>query len=164
MSAPRIYVVGDRPGPNTDPARPLYPHTTVGAAAHLMEMMGIDSKQVYLDRTIRMNAWHDGRLTLVAEARPRMLKLMRHLKTEGSEVPLGTEKKPALVIVLGTEAMRAMPADIRDMKFGEVRDVSRWLRVFYLPHTSGRNRVWNDHAYKGQMKEKLIKHVAQFLA
>ncbi len=129
-----IYILGERPGPNTDPSVALYPHTNTGAAARLMRLLEL-SQEEYLASTSRLNAVDDKSSTASTEAR---LRVEEFLQRAGSE-PL---------IVLGKSALRAMPAKYRKMQFGEIVD-----NVLLLPHTSGVNRVWNDPAFSAKMQQ-----------
>lgn len=128
-----IFILGERPGPNTDPSIALYPHTTTGAAARLSRLLGFNNED-YLANTARLNAVDDKSSTASTVAR---LRVEDFLRRAGSEP----------FIVLGKSALRAMPSKYRRMQFGEIVD-----NVLLLPHTSGVNRVWNDPAFSAKMQ------------
>jgi len=128
-----IYILGERPGPNTDPSVALYPHTNTGAAARLHRLLSL-TQEAYLANTSRLNAVDDKSSTASTVARQRVEEFLR---TAGQNP----------FIVLGKSALRAMPAKYRKMAFGEIKD-----NVLLLPHTSGVNRVWNDPAFTAEMQ------------
>jgi hypothetical protein len=128
-----IFILGERPGPNTDPRVALYPHTTTGAAANLMRLLEL-SQAEYLTSTTRLNAVDDKSSTASTVARQRVEEFLQ----AAGQNPF---------IVLGKSALKAMPAKYRKMAFGEITD-----NVLLLPHTSGVNRVWNDPAFTAQMQ------------
>lgn len=130
-----IWILGERPGPNTNPSIALYPHTTTGAAARLARLLNLTTED-YLARTARLNAVDtQGASTASSEAR---LRVEYFLFEAGSEP----------FIVLGKSALKAMPAKYRKMQFGDKID-----NVLLLPHTSGVNRFWNDPANSAKMQQ-----------
>lgn len=128
-----IYILGERPGPNTDKRVALYPHTNTGAAARLMRLLEL-SQAEYLTSTSRLNAVDDKSSTASSVARQRVEEFLN----SAGQNPF---------IVLGKSAIKAMPAKYRKMDFGEIKD-----NVLLLPHTSGVNRVWNDPAFTAKMQ------------
>lgn len=125
-----LIVFGDRPGPHTDPKTPLYPHTTTGAAAKLIDLLGVE-QEFYLQNTLRYNVHHDGeRLLSLAEARKRVDALMVWRLTEDPD--------PKFLFV-GGAALRGAPQFYRKMQFLETKDL-----VLLIPHTSGVNRWYNS--------------------
>lgn len=128
-----IFILGERPGPNTDPSVALYPHTSTGAAARLARLLKLNTAE-YLVNTSRLNAVDDKSSTASAEAR---LRVEEFLQRAGSEP----------FLVLGKSAIKAMPVRYRKMAFGDIID-----NVLLLPHTSGVNRVWNDPAFTAEMQ------------
>jgi hypothetical protein len=129
-----IIVLGDQPGPNTDAKDALYPHTTTGAAARLAELMGLDTEK-YIRVTRRMNINHDGENLLAPE----------HASTRMKGILAGTAPGK-LIIVVGKAAANRHP-DTKDLGFGDVIDY-QGSRLVIIPHTSGRNRYWNDKGNK----------------
>jgi hypothetical protein len=146
-----IYVLGDRPGSNTDPKRPLFPHTTVGAAANLARIMGL-SPEAYVASTERMNVWHDGDQLLARhEAIPRLDGLWSYFDQERDPRP----DSKFLVVIVGREALSLIPQPYRERlevrEYGVVVSFSSNVDLVYVPHTSGRNRVWNDPQLKKEI-------------
>lgn len=129
-----IFILGERPGPNTDPSVALYPHTTTGAAARLIRLLDYNT-EAYLANTSRLNAVDDRSSTASTVAR---LRVEEFLQRAGSEP----------FIVLGKSALKAMPSKYRKMQFGDIID-----NVLLLPHTSGVNRVWNDPVFSAKMQQ-----------
>ena len=130
-----IYILGERPGKNTDPSRPLYPHSSTGAAARLYRLLSLTQEE-YLAGTIRLNAADDFVVsTSSAGARSRVESFLHDSAAEP-------------FIVLGKSALKAMPTKYRKMDFGEIID-----NVLLLPHTSGVNRVWNDPVFSARMQQ-----------
>jgi hypothetical protein len=126
-----LVIFGERPGPNTDPLRPLFPHTTTGAAARLIRMMGVTVSE-YLRYTQRYNVFHDGEreMPTLEEARRRVAAL--HYK----HVDLNPETS---FLYLGKAAIGAAPTEYRDLQFLQTRG-----NVYLIPHPSGCNRIYND--------------------
>ena len=125
-----IIILGDQPGPNTDPKDALYPHTATGAAARLARLMGMDSDK-YVRVTRRMNINHDGDALLSPE--------LAEVRFKGILSGTAPDK---LIIVVGKAAANRHP-DVKGLNFGEVIDY-QGSRLVVIPHTSGRNRYWND--------------------
>lgn len=126
-----LVIFGEKPGPNTDPLRPLFPHTTTGAAARLIRMFGVPVSE-YLRFTQRYNVYHDGavEITDLSEARRRVAAL--HFK----HVDLNPETN---FLYLGKRAIAAAPEEYRDLQFLQNRG-----NVWLIPHPSGCNRIYND--------------------
>jgi len=142
-----IFILGERPGPNTDPDRPLYPHTDTGAAARLMRLLNFNNKEDYLAVTTRLNAVERGSASSASlESRSRVASF---LAKAGS--------KP--FIVLGKSAIKAMPAKYRKMSFGEILD-----NVLLIPHTSGVNRYWNNSETTAKMQKVAREHIKNGLS
>ena len=121
-----VLIVGDRPGPNTDPKDPLFIHTSTGAAARLADLMGLDAESYHTLR--RINARHDGeKLLEPAEAKMRFQGILMGL--EGSW----------LVLLIGGEAAKVQGGGLLQGNPAQVGD----HRFLFVPHTSGVNRVWN---------------------
>lgn len=124
-----LVIFGLRPGPNTDPARPLFPHTTTGAAANLIKLLGMTNEE-YLMNTTRYNVVDnpdDGTLSGRRRVHERML--LERVKT-------GHDTK---FLFLGKEALRAAPLQYRFLEYGRPHD-----NVMVIPHTSGRSRYYNS--------------------
>lgn len=142
---PRIYVVGDRPGPNTDPERPMFPHTTTGSAQRLIDLMGV-SRDWYLENTVRMNAWHDGeKLIAKSEAISRLGEKFFHIQ---QQCPL-----EFLILCVGQKSREIFPR----------KNIPDNAEVFYLPHTSGVNRFWNDRVATACIRLRLRSVISKTL-
>lgn len=129
-----IYVLGERPGPNTDPDSPLDPEGSM-SGKRLSQLLGLTPEE-YLERTVRVNANPDHHGSTASRgARDRAAN---HLEASAY--------RPFLV--LGKQALRAMPERFRSMEIGDVRE-----NVLLLPHTSGVCRVWNDKEYMAALGE-----------
>lgn len=135
-----IFILGERPGPNTDPCVALYPHTTTGAAARLHRLLGL-SQAEYLANTTRLNAVDDKSSTASTVARQRV-----------EEFLCAAGQNPFLV--LGKSAIKAMPTKYRKMEFGDILD-----NVLLIPHTSGINRYWNNAENSIKMQEIAREHI-----
>lgn len=137
----KLIVFGERPGPNTDPKRPLFPHTTTGAAAKLIQLLGWTEER-YLLETVRYNALHDGFSELPLDtARERVETLLnssRHLHNDPR------------FLFCGRAAMRCAPKKYRDQRMGEIHD-----DVMAIPHPSGVNRYYNDTWQTQYIKDQL---------
>jgi hypothetical protein len=128
-----IVVFGERPGPNTDPARPLHPHTSTGAAARLIKMMGM-SEVEYLGATCRYNVVDDQySATTGYMARERVKNRLEAHRNLGDD---------AKFVVLGRSAAAAFPPKYRYQPFGHPLG-----DVIIIPHPSGRNRMYNSQDY-----------------
>lgn len=138
----KLVIVGERPGPNTDPKRPLFPHTTTGAAARLIRMIGVPVSE-YLRYTQRYNAYHDGENAIsdLAEARRRLQAIHYHYMDLYPEVQF---------LYLGKSALNAAPREYRKLQFLQNRD-----NVWLIPHPSGVNRVYNDESVVDRTSELL---------
>lgn len=145
-----IVLFGEKPGPNTDPLRPLYPHTTTGAASRLIMLFGVNISE-YLKHTSRYNVFRDERGPLTLEvARERVSRIhFKHMEMD--------PKTP--FIFLGKSAIRCAPLKFRDLQFLQGED-----NVYLIPHPSGQNRFYNDAEDKNRVSALLRKiwreHVA----
>lgn len=133
----KIVLFGEKPGPNTDPRRPLYPHTTTGAAARLIQLFGVTSDE-YLSGTYRYNVFRDesGPLTLEV-ARKRVERLYFKHRDLWKETPF---------VFLGKAAVRTAPQEFRELQFLQSKG-----DVYLIPHPSGVNRFYNDDEDKNRV-------------
>ncbi len=141
----RLIIFGERPGPNTDPDRPLYPHTTTGAAARLIRLLGV-SEEWYLSNlnVVRYNAAGDF-FTGTTDPRVREYvweRMLWHMKYDG--LPR--------FLFLGRAAAFSGPRLIRNLKWGEPEQ-----HAMVIPHPSGRNRYYNSQASTRFIEESLRK-------
>lgn len=142
----RITVFGERPGPNTDAARPLYPHTGNGAAARLIDLMGLTRDQ-YLYGTLRHNVVDTAWESTTSDRARRKVSYVMNVERE-----LDPEAK---FLFVGRQTIQAAPKDYRDMVFGEVRN-----NVLLIPHTSGKNFFYNDP----EATERIRKALRSFIS
>jgi hypothetical protein len=142
-----LVIFGERPGPNTDPERPLYPHTTTGAAARLIRLLGM-SENEYLSRTIRYNVVKEGSIsTAEPDIRREVRGLLAHHRLD----------KETRFIFLGRSAANAAPPEFRNLEFCQPLE-----DVMIIPHTSGRNRFYNSEANVRLVEESLRKFTRRF--
>jgi hypothetical protein len=127
----RLVIFGERPGPNTDPNRPLHIHTTTGAAARLRELLQLDTARYY--ETSRYNVVND-KTTSTADfqVRSRVALLMQQHRNAFLGVRF---------IFCGKAAINAAPPQYRRLEFGHCLG-----DVMLIPHPSGVNRYWNSEA------------------
>jgi hypothetical protein len=141
-----LLVFGERPGPNTDPNRPLFPHTTTGAAANLIRMLGI-SQEEYLAKVTRYNVVDNHHTSSAAPCvREKVWERMAHHITRwGGD---------ARIVFLGRSAAYAGPEWVRILPWGVPQ-----AGVMVIPHPSGRNRFYNSLASKEFIVQALRKFV-----
>lgn len=135
-----LVIFGERPGPNTDPARPLHLHTTVGAAARLMDLL--DMRPARFLETSRYNVVDDHTTSTADMAvRSRVaLRMRQHRET----------CLHSRFLFLGKSAIRAAPPQYRNLEFGHcIGD------VMLIPHPSGVNRYYNSEANTRFIREAL---------
>jgi hypothetical protein len=141
----RLIIFGERPGPNTDPTRPLYPHTTTGAAARLIKLLGVSTEWYLSERNVvRYNAVGD-MFTSTADPEPREYvrgRISWHISYDG-------EPK---FLFLGRAAANAGPASLKRLSWGEELN-----RMMVIPHPSGRNRYYNSQANTHFIEQSLRK-------
>lgn len=147
----KITLLGERPGPNTDPLRPLFPHTTTGAAANLARMMGL-SREEYLEITDRYNVCDS------TDLRESPASMIARDKVRRLWDRLVNSQEIELLIVCGREAQRALPRPWRiDLEMLEPEYVPFGLTVLLIPHPSRRNRVFNDKSYL-EKTQRILRH------
>lgn len=133
----RGLVVGECPGPNTDPRMPLFPHPVKSAAGRMLEYSGITVAD-YLGLLERVNAcserWSDDE----ADARTQMT--VKWLLDAANRV----DGRPLRVLLLGRKVQHAWGVVNRE-EFG----YTRWcdgddMQITWAPHPSGTCRKYND--------------------
>lgn len=140
-----LTIFGERPGPNTDPERPLYPHTTTGAAARLIRLLDWTT-DFYLENTLRYNVVDNLRVSTRSDnARTRVILRMQEERRVNPN---------ARFLFLGKEALSSMKRQGREPLWdnGEIRG-----DVMYIPHPSGRNLFYNDEQSVRYIKSQLVK-------
>jgi uracil-DNA glycosylase len=141
-----LVIFGERPGPNTDPDKPLHIHTTTGAAERLRELLGMSKKEYY--ETSRYNVADDP-WTSTASSVARGKVLYRMDKHRAM-------MQNARFIFLGRAAANAAPRAFRNAEFGV-----QYGDVMVIPHPSGRNRYYNSQANKLFIEESLRKFLGR---
>jgi len=138
-----VLIIGDTPGDSTDPLDALGTRTA-GSGRRLRELMGLDEDSYQALQ--RVNAHHDGQESLTRESAQARLQRL-----------LGELHRGSLVIVMGGAAQRTLGGDLVSGR-PVVRD---GLTILPIPHTSGRNRVWNDplnrQSYQDLLRSELAK-------
>lgn len=139
LSVPRGLVVGENPGPNSDPRTPLFPSPAVSAAGRMLYYSGVTPAD-YLGRLERVNQcvgwWCDG------EAVMRLREIVKWLL-----LPENTTRGfPPRVLLLGRKVQEIW--GVRG-EFG----FERWggLQICFAPHPSGLNRAYNDDRNKARL-------------
>lgn len=138
----RILLIGQAPGPNTDPALPLYPYSRTSTGGKLQELMDLSRLQ-YLDLFDRINLLNKfpGR-----QARDDRFP-MREAKIAASAI------KPLLhsrtVVLVGRNVANAfeLEADFHDWMEWPLNEGGVCL-VAVVPHPSGRNHWYNQKKNK----------------
>jgi len=136
-------LIGQAPGPKTDPDDPLAANTVTGR--RLAELCGLD-QQAYTSAFQRANLLHyfpgrtgsDDRFP-IREARAAALALRPFLRGRS-------------IIMIGRGVAQAFGYRRADLPFCEQRLNERW-GFFYscIPHPSGRNRAYNEQQTREQV-------------
>ena len=135
-------LVGQAPGPNTDPTRPLYPNPSHLSGGRLAEIMGLDPRE-YLRRFDRINL------------------LYRH---PGRWPGKNDDKWPEKLARVAAEAVRPLVRDRDVILVG--RNVARAFGLaetpfharlpdatVVIPHPAGRNHWYNDPVNRKEAHE-----------
>lgn len=131
-------LIGQAPGPNTRPDKPLYPYPKTSAGARLQQMTGLERRD-YLRTFDRMNllqffpgkimngdAWPISKAKIAAQAVQQLL--------DGRDV-----------IFVGRNVSRAFGHDAKTLPFFQWEYNPTWHYQFAcVPHPSGRNHWYND--------------------
>jgi hypothetical protein len=141
-----LVIFGERPGPNTDPKRPLFEHTTTGAAARLRALLNMSPKE--FNETSRYNVVNDQTTSTADPAvRNRVMEIMtRHMQIQG--LPK--------FLFLGRSAQNAGPPLVRGLDYLEIKE-----DAMVIPHPSGRNRWYNSQANVAECVEALNKFLGR---
>ena len=132
-------LVGEAPGPHTNPKLPLFPEPTNSAAARLLRYAGIPAVD-WMGKLVRVNmcdeAWSARR------ALAGFMHTLGYLLDETNFV----DGHPLRVLLLGAKVARAWGkhgAFGHSMNhYAEAPGVT--LQVAWVPHPSGRNLIYND--------------------
>ncbi len=137
LPAPRGLLVGEAPGPNTDPFLPLFPEPSQSAGGRLLKYAGVPTAD-WLGKLVRMNlcdgTW-SARRAVAGRARALAFLLDQRNYHDGT---------PLRVLLLGARVARAWSCF---GAFGSVEMEHRSdasLRVAWIPHPSGKNLLYNS--------------------
>lgn len=151
----RPLLIGQAPGPNTDPDYPLFPVPTTSAGGRLQQIMGVDRVE-YLKTFDFINV-----LRLFPGKYKRDDKFPMELARAAADAirPLLAGRS---VVLIGRNVANAfgLPPDWdwhawHDIKVRRRCPVSRapWMtRLAITPHPSGRSRWYNDEAHKHEAR------------
>lgn len=133
---PRGMLVGEAPGPNTDPGLPLFPST--GSAARLMGYAGV-AVEDWLGKLVRVNLC-DGPWS-ARRAVSGLARVLEHLL----DVSNFHDGEPLRVLLLGARVARVWGCR---GSFGHRvelfrGDADHHVSVAWIPHPSGRNLAYN---------------------
>lgn len=141
----RPLLIGQAPGPNTNPALPLFPVPTTSAGGRLLDLMGL-SRREYLKTFDRVNLlpYFPGQHKRDDKFPMTPAKLAAQVM-----MPLLSERT---VVLVGRNVANAfkLGADFHEWTDWQVRrrcPVKGELgqcRVAVIPHPSGRNHWYND--------------------
>lgn len=136
----RVLLIGQAPGPNTDPTLPLYPTSRASTGGRLLELMGIDREE-YVHHFDRVNL-----LNKFPGRNKRDDKFpMAHAKIAASAV------KPLLhgrsVVMIGRNVAEAFQLEVDFHEWMELPlNEGGLCQVAVVPHPSGRNHWYNVEA------------------
>lgn len=142
----RPILIGQAPGPNTDPSLPLYPHPSTSAGGRLAQFMGLGAED-YIDAFERLNLVqeypgrrkHDDKFPLY-QARLRAGELR----------PL---MRGRTVILMGRKVASAWGEPVAQAEFFEwVRCGTFGTMLAVVPHPSGRNHWYNSSENRQQAR------------
>lgn len=141
----RLVLIGQAPGPNTDPRLPLFPEPSTSAGGRLLEIMGVPRAE-YLALTERINLlnyypgkWANGDRWPLAEARIAAeavapLLAGRCVVLVGRNVAQAFDNKADYHVWTTQQVRRRCP----------IARCPGLAEFAVVPHTSGRNRWYND--------------------
>lgn len=138
LPSPRGLLIGEAPGPNTNPKLPLFPEPSNSAAGRLLRYADVDHVD-YMGKFVRMNlcreVWsareaYAGRVTAIAW-------LLDGQNWHGG--------RPLRVLLLGARVARAWACHgTFGSKTFVFPDTSVKLDVAWIPHPSGRCHHYNE--------------------
>ncbi len=134
---PRGLLIGEAPGPHTNPKLPLFPDPRNSAASRLLKYAGIEPVD-WMGKLIRMNMcdgpWSDRR------ARAGRTKAVAYLLDNANYY----EGKPLRVLLLGDRVRRAWACHGPFGYCEQVYSADQEVPVAWIPHPSGRNPLYRD--------------------
>lgn len=156
----RPLLIGQAPGPRTDPEMPLFPVPSTSAGGRLQDLMGLRRGQ-YLEMFERVN----------------LLPYFPGSNSQGDKFPMRPAKlaasvmKPLLVdrtvIMVGRQVAQAFGHEAEFLEWTELRcrrpshhpRCPGLAKVLVIPHPSGRNHWYNNAENKRTAEEVLQKLV-----
>lgn len=134
-SSHRIAIVGEAPGPNTDPGMAFYPYPERSAAGRLKALLGWDRRE-YLTTFARSNLLDEypGSSFPIGRARAQAEPTAQRLAP-----------RPLLLMGRGVAMAFSFPHD-RLLVWEDYLLGVTLVRAAVVPHTSGRNLWYNDPA------------------
>lgn len=142
---PRLLIVGEAPGPNTDPRHPVGPLPMSSAGGRLCNLMGLTTRE-YLRRTDRINllpVYPGGNWSvIVARAAADNLRCSGLLRGRN-------------VILLGSRVIEAFYGKSHIAMCSMGLSGRGQCMIGYIPHPSGRNLWYND--------KKNVRKIKKFL-
>lgn len=137
MLTDKIFIVGDQPGPKTDPNDPLGLDCQSGR--NLARHLGMNDR-TYQRNTVRINSVDAGTEAFFEKA----------------------ERCNGLVIFVGKEGARRLKVSEIHLLDWNKPFLFRGCRCILYPHTSASNRVWNDKNFKTKTMLDLRHLVARY--
>jgi uracil-DNA glycosylase len=134
----RVVLIGQAPGPNTNPDAALYPQPRTSAGGRLCEFFGM-TQEAYLQHFTRMNLLYafPGR-----DKRDDKFPTQAARHTASSIRPL---LEGATVIMVGRKVAEAFGYSEKTLNFFEWKtDALGRFQFACIPHPSGRNFIWKD--------------------
>lgn len=138
----RPLLVGQAPGPSTDPDYPLYPTTNSGRA--LCQLMGVDGHE-YLDTFDRVNLLYSfpGRHKRDDKFPVRDARIAAE-----AMAPL-LQGRPVVFVGRGVAEAFGCPSSL--LGFHDWQHNPRWqFDMAVVPHSSGRSRWYNNSANRAE--------------
>lgn len=137
LPSPRGLLIGEAPGPNTDPLLPLFPEPSNSTGARLLKYADVPAA-AWLGKLVRMNlcdgTW-SARRALAGRARALAFLFDTRNYHDG---------KPLRVLLLGDRVQREWscygPFGYNEMMYFR----GPTLRVAWIPHPSGKNLLYNS--------------------
>lgn len=152
----RIILVGEAPGPRTDPRAPLFPMPRNSAGYRLFELTGLEWRSQYLARFQRCNIFANHPGTWDAQKWPKDKWLTREARFAADAMRFFFERRR--VIFVGRRVAMAFGYGAEKLPFLEWDYCATWRYQFAcLPHTSGRSHWYNDPENKRAASEFLTK-------
>jgi hypothetical protein len=135
-------IVGERPGPGTSPALPMYPYPAGSAGGRLLAISRMPLGD-YLGRLMRVNLLREyGSTWPVRQAADRASEFVAKVWEVDTRVVACGSKVAA---AFASAVHRPWPVMFEVMRIGRVELIA-------IPHPSGRNKATNDPGVRRQMR------------